>query len=160
MILKTLPLRGYKSLRALNGFHALLLGLKMLPAYIMEDYETFYASFKEKSEAEKEKLIREAALFVQLAQDEVEALISFACDKNGIAYSPVNLKNLGPGDLHEVIVAVCMEIGKIKIEIVSENEKKKLPRFSIDVRGQYLKHPELDLAELLNLAFFEGCKLV
>ncbi len=119
-----LPLKGYKSLKALNGFHALLLGMKMLPAYIMEDYETFYASFKDKSEDAKEKLIREAAVFVQLAQDEVEALVSFATDKNGIAYSPVNIKNLDAGQLHEIIVAVCMEIGRIKIELVSENEKK------------------------------------
>jgi hypothetical protein len=96
----------------------------MLPAYIMEDYETFYGSFKEKSDAQKEKLIREAALFVQLNQDEVEAILSFAADQNGIPYSAVNLKNLNPGELHEIIVAVCMQIGRIKIEIVSEDEKK------------------------------------
>lgn len=122
--MKILPLKGYKSLRALNGFHALLLGMKMLPAYILEDYESFYASFKDKTEAEKEKLIREALVFVQLAQDEVEALVSFATDKNGIAYSAVNVKNLDAGELHEVIVAVCMEIARIKIELVSESEKK------------------------------------
>lgn len=123
-MVKTLPLKGYKSLRALNGFHALLLGLKMLPAYITEAYETFYESFKDKSEADKEKLLREAILFVQLGQDEVEALVSFALDKNGVQYSSVNIKNLSLGELHETIVAVCMEIGRIKIEIVSEEEKK------------------------------------
>ncbi len=63
-------------------------------------------------------------VFVQLGQDEVEALISFATDSNGIPYSAVNLKNLSVGDLHEVIVSVCMEIGRIKIDIVSEDEKK------------------------------------
>ncbi len=123
-MIKTFPLKGYKSLKALNAFHALLLGLKMLPAYISEAYESFYEGFKDKTEAEKEKLLREAALFVQLGQDEVEALISFAADPNGVPYSPVNMKNLNPGQLHEIIVAVCMEIGKIRIEIVSEEEKK------------------------------------
>ncbi len=122
--MKILPLKGYKSLRALNGFHALLLGLKMLPAYIEEAYETFYESFKEKSDSDKERLLREAAVFVQLGQDEVEALISFATDKNGIPYSAVNLKNLSLDELHKVIVAVCMEIGRIKIELITENEKK------------------------------------
>lgn len=123
-MIKTLPLKGYKSLRALNGFHALLLGLKMLPAYITEDYVSFYEGFKVRSEAEKEKLLREAILFVQLGQDEVEALISFAADPNGIPYSPVNMKNLSVDQLHEIIVAVCMEIGRIRIELVSEEEKK------------------------------------
>lgn len=122
---KILPLVGYKSLRALNAFHALLLGLKMLPAYQAEGYESFYASFGEKTDAEKEKLLREAAVFVQLQQDEVEALITFATDKNGVPYSAVNLKNLNAGELHEIIVAVCMEIGRIKIDLVSEEEKKK-----------------------------------
>jgi hypothetical protein len=121
---KVLPLIGYKSLRALNGFHALLLGFKMLPAYIAEPYESFYAGFKDKTDAEKEKILREAVLFVQLGQDEVDAILSFAADSNGISYSKANQKNLNPRDLHEAIVAVCMEIGRINIDIVSEEEKK------------------------------------
>lgn len=122
--MKILPLQGYKSLRALNGFHALLLGLKMLPAYIGEAYETFYASFNDKTDSEKEKLLREAVVFVKLEQDEVEALIGFSTDKNGIPYSKENLKNLSTADMFEIIVAVCMEIGRIKIELVTESEKK------------------------------------
>lgn len=124
-MMKILPLQGYKSLRALNAFHALLLGLKMLPSYAAEGYESFYASFAEKTDAQKETLLREAVVFVELQKEEVEALISFATDKNGVPYSSVNLKNLGPKELHETIVAVCMEIGRIKIELVSDQEKKK-----------------------------------
>lgn len=122
---KVLPLIGYKSLRALNAFHALLLGLKMLPAYQLEGYESFYASFGEKTDAEKEKLLREAVVFVRLEEEEVQAVISFATDKNGVPYSPINIKNLNAGDLHEIIVRVCMEIGRIKIDLVTESEKKK-----------------------------------
>lgn len=122
---KVLPLKGYKSLRALNAFHSLLLGLKMLPAHIGEDYETFFASFKDKTEAQKETLLREAVAFVQLSQEEVGALISFATDRNGVPYGPANEGNLTPDELFEVIVAVCMEIGRIKIDLVSEEEKKK-----------------------------------
>ncbi len=122
---KVLPLKGYKSLKALNAFHTLLLGLKMLPAYIGVDYQEFYAAFKTKTEGQKETALREAAAFVQLSPDEVEAIISFATDKNGIKYSDVNASNLDPGEIFEIIVAVCMEIGRIKIELVSEEEKKK-----------------------------------
>lgn len=98
----------------------------MLPMYIGQDYESFYASFREKTEEEKEKLLRESAVFVELAQDEVEALISFATDKNGIPYTSVNMKNLSASEIYEIIIAVCLEIGRIKIDLVSESEKKKL----------------------------------
>lgn len=127
MGVKILELKGYKSLKALNAFNALLLGLKMLPAYVLVPYEEFFAAFQDKTEAQKEKAIREAALFVQLQEDEVEALIGFATDKNGVPYGKSNLKNLGPKDLHEIIVAVCMEIGRIRIDILSEDEKKNSP---------------------------------
>jgi PhoPQ-activated pathogenicity-related protein len=125
--MKILPLQGYKSLRALNGCHALLLGLKMLPAYINESYEAFYKRFQEKSDPEKETLLREAAVFVQLSQDEVEAIISFATDKNGVPYGPSNMKSLPVNEIHEIIVAVCMEIGRFKIDLLSEEEKKNFP---------------------------------
>lgn len=124
MARKVLPLKGYKSLRALNVFHSLLLGLKMLPVYLSQSYESFYESFKDKTDGEKEKLIREAVLFVQLQQDEIEAVVAFVTDKNGIPYSTANVNNLGMDELHEIIVAVCMEIGKIKIDILTEGEKK------------------------------------
>lgn len=123
-----LPIKGFKSLKALNAFHTLLLGFKMLPAYIELSYEKFHQDFQGKSESEKEKVLREAVLFVQLAEDEVEALISFATDKNGIPLSRMNMKNLGPDELHEIIVAVCMEIGRIRIDILSEAEKKNFDR--------------------------------
>lgn len=118
-------IKGYKSLRALNVFQALLLGMKMLPMYMEVPYEKFYDSFLHLSEGEKESMMREAVAFVRLEQEEVEAMVSFVLDSNGIPYSPVNLKNASPADIHEMIVAVAMEIGKIKVDLVSEEEKKK-----------------------------------
>ncbi len=123
--MKLLPLVGYKSLRALNAFHTLLLGLKMLPIHLDKDYVAFFESFKEKTDDEKEDALRQAAAFVLLSQEEVEALVSFATDSNGIPYSSVNQKQLAAEELFEIIIAVCMEIGRIKIELVSEEEKKK-----------------------------------
>lgn len=122
--MKVLPLVGYRSLQALHAFNALLLGLKMLPAYITLSYEEYFASFQNKSDAEKETLVREAAAFVQLQPDEVEALASFVEDKNGVPYGSANIKNLGPVELHEIIVAVSMEIGRLPIRLVTETEKK------------------------------------
>jgi hypothetical protein len=122
--MKVLELRGFKSLRALNAFHTLMLGLKMLPSYMGESYEDFYARIAEMDEAGQEKMIREAALFVELQKEEVEALVCFCADANGVPYGPANLASLGPKELHEIIVAVCKVIGKIKIDLVSDAEKK------------------------------------
>jgi hypothetical protein len=90
----------------------------------MESYEKFHAAFETKTDAEKEVMIREAILFVKLEDEEIEALLSFTTDKNGVPYSKVNIKNLSPKDLHECIVAVCMELSRIKIDLVTEAEKK------------------------------------
>ncbi len=122
--MRVLELKGYKSLKALHAFHALMLGLKMLPSYIAESYEDFYDRVSKMPEVDQEKLIREAALFVELQKEEVESLLSFCADANGVPYSPENLKNLGPKELHEIIVAVCVQISKIKIDLVSTDEKK------------------------------------
>lgn len=122
--MKVLELRGFKSLRALNVFHTLMLGLKMLPAYMGESYEDFLDRVSKMDEADQEKLIREAALFVELQKDEVEALVCFVADGNGVPYTAANVKNLGPKELHEIVVAVCREIAKIKVDLVGEAEKK------------------------------------
>lgn len=124
MALRVLELKGYKSLRALNAFHTLMLGLKMLPQYMGETYEDFFARVEQMPKADQIKMIREAALFVNLEKEEVEALVCFCTDKNGIPYQAANLDNLKPDELHEVIVAVCTEISQIKIDFVSTNEKK------------------------------------
>lgn len=121
---KVLPLKGYRSLRALNAFHVLMLGLKMLPAYMGESYEDFFKRVQEMPPADQQKMIREAALFVNLEKEEVEALVCFCCDANDVPYVAENMKSLGPDDLMEVIVAVCSAIAEIKIDIVTEAEKK------------------------------------
>lgn len=122
--MKVLELKGYKSLRALNAFSALVLGLKMLPAYMGESYESFLERLQSMPREDQRKMLMEAARFVELGKEEVEALVCFATDKNGVPYSSENLKNLGPDQLVEVIVSVCMEIVKIKIDFVSGSEKK------------------------------------
>lgn len=123
-MIQVLELKGYKSLRALNAFHALMLGLKMLPSYMGESYEDFFLRIQSMPPADQMKMIREAALFVELQKEEVEALICFSADKNGVPYVSENLKGLAPDQILEIIIAVCFEISKIKIDFVSDSEKK------------------------------------
>lgn len=123
--MKTRPLVGFKSLQALNVFSTLMMGLKMLPAYRGETYEAFLERIQAMPEDDQRNMIRQAAVFVDLKQEEVEALASFAEDANGIQYGPANLKSMGPVEIVDLIVAVCMEIAKIKVNLVTEDEKKK-----------------------------------
>lgn len=123
-MIKVLELKGYKSLRALNAFNALMLGLKMLPQYMGEDYEPFLNRIQQMPPDDQRKMIEQAAKFVELQKEEVEALVCFCADKNGIPYSSENMKNLKPDQLIEIIVAVCFEIAQIKIDFVTSSEKK------------------------------------
>ncbi len=123
--MKVLELKGYKSLQALNAFHKLILGLKMLPAYMTESYEDFLNRIEVMPIQDKEKMIREAALFVELQKEEVEVMVGFCTDPNGVPWQAENIKSLGPAEIFECIVAVSMEMVKIKIDLVSESEKKK-----------------------------------
>jgi hypothetical protein len=117
-------LKGFKSFEALQAFHKLMLGLKMLPSYALEGYEDFYARVAVMDPVDQEKLIREAAIFVELSKAEVDSLLAFTRDANGVPYDATNSGSLTPDQFHERIVAVCKEIGKIKITLVSESEKK------------------------------------
>lgn len=126
MTMKVRTIEGMKSYWALQAYHKLLLGLKMLPSYMGETYEEFYARVEQMSELDREKIIREAVLFVTLDQEEVESLAIFCTDVNGISFSKENMKNLKPNEIFEIISLVSIEISKIKVNFVTEKEKKNL----------------------------------
>lgn len=123
-MVKLLPLKGTKALRTINVLSKLILGLKMQPAFLMVDLHEFYESFRTMTEVEKEKKLRLAIAFVDLTPEEVETMISFACDSNGIPYGPSNQGNLKPQELFEIILAVCLEIARIDIDLLKPQEKK------------------------------------
>lgn len=122
--MKLRELKGHKSLRALNAFHSLMLGLKFLPAYAHESYEAFFERVGDMPIEDQVKLIREAAMFVEIEEDELFAILSFVEDANGVPYSSANVKNLPPAKLIDAVVAVMTEIAKMKIDLLSNAEKK------------------------------------
>lgn len=124
--MKVRELKGHKSLRALNAFHSYMLGLKFLPAYAPESYETFFDRVGDLPIEDQVKLIREAVMFVEIDQAELCAILSFVEDPNGACYTPANVANLSPAELVEAIVAVLTEIAKMKIDLISDAEKKNL----------------------------------
>jgi flagellar motor switch/type III secretory pathway protein FliN len=122
--MKILPLVGLKSLNAFNSFNLLLLGLKMLPLNLGKSYEEFYAEFDELEESAKEKFVRQAVAFVKMESEEIEDLLAFATDTNGCRFDKTNISNLSLAQINDIVVAVCMEIGRIKISLVTSEEKK------------------------------------
>lgn len=122
--MKLLPLIGPKALQAFSAFGRLLVGLKMTPAYQLVSVEDFFESFHGKTDAEKETAVRLAVALVDLYSDEIEKLTCFATDRNGVPITETNLKKMPLKEIFEAVVGVCMEIGRIKIDLVTPEEKK------------------------------------
>lgn len=127
MTIKVLTLEGLDSIYPTQGFHKLMLGLKMLPAYLSESYDVFLSRLEGMDEADQEKMIREAIKFVRLDAEEIMDIIKWAVDANGVKYCKENVKNLSPQKLSDIMTAVCLEVAKAhKINLVSDAEKKNL----------------------------------
>lgn len=122
---KVATLQGIKSLRALNAFSALLLGMKMLPGQAHLTFEEWIELVQSMEPEDQLKTLVHGAKIVALDPEEVKALVCFCSDKNGIMYTEANLKTLSPSELVEVIVAVCWEVLRnINIDLVTKEEKK------------------------------------
>lgn len=124
-MVKVREIRGPKCLAAYNVYSALLLGVKMLPAYELEGYESFYARIQMLSDEDKEKIIREAVAFVKLEDDDIRDVLTFCTDANGVPFGPENIRNLGLVETFESVVAVAKAVSQFKINLVTDSEKKK-----------------------------------
>lgn len=110
---------------AMQATHKLIFGLKMLPQYGAETYAEFFSRLDGMSDADRETMLREAAVFVKLEPDEIMDLIQFCADPNGVPYGPANLKGMEPVQIHEAIVSVAMEVMRAHhVRLISEDEKK------------------------------------
>jgi hypothetical protein len=117
-------LKGMKGFRAFQAFHKIMLGLKMLPAYLHESYEDFFDRAAAMPEADQERLVREACLFVDLESSEVESLLSHCEDANGVPVSASHIKTMAPDQILEGLVAVCKTVIRIRVDFIGEDQKK------------------------------------
>jgi len=122
--MKVLEICGSKGFSAFQSFNHLMLGLKMLPSYMAETYEEFLERIVLMDEANQRKIIREAAMFVKLDEEELKAIICFGTDKNGVPYTSENLKNLNPSQIIDIVTEVCFRVSQFKVTFISESEKK------------------------------------
>lgn len=119
-------IKGMKSLRVMNGFYRLMTGLKMLPHYMAEEPDEFFAKIEKLGLDEKRKLLVEAVRVVALEPEEVEGMIYFATDPNGAPFTANSIGNLTAQEINAIIVEVCLRVGEMKIDIITDAEKKNL----------------------------------
>lgn len=122
--MKVLPLKGLKSYFALQAYAKMLLGLKMLPMYGRFDFAEFYKMIEDMPPQDQEKVIREGVFLGEITDEEMLALARFVTDENGVPYCAENMKALGPDEIFEIAIAVCLEIARIKPRLTTASEKK------------------------------------
>lgn len=150
-----LPLKGLKSYFALQAYAKMLLGLKMLPMYGKYDFYEFYQMVEEMPPEDQERVIREGVFLGEITDEEILALARFAADGNGVPYCEANMKSMGPEEIFEIAIAVCLEIAKIKPRLTTESEKKKLNNFSVDLRSVFIHTPDILLEDAIDIAFYQ-----
>lgn len=123
-MMKVLPIRGLDSYWALQSYIKLLIGLKMLPMYMGKSLEEFLSMIEEMPVADRKKIVREAVLVVTLERDEINSLMKFAADANGVPFTQENTAKLSPKEFIEILDAVVQEIAAMEINFLTSAEKK------------------------------------
>ena len=124
MAIKVKELRGLESVWALNAYHTLVRGLALEQACLGQEVDTTLAKFEALDDAGKERELRRAFALVNLGADDMQNLLLFAEFTNSLHSSIPGRSALGPVELVEAMLAVCMEIAKITPKVCPEDVKK------------------------------------
>ncbi|MDR3112935.1 MAG: hypothetical protein LBU09_00985 [Endomicrobium sp.] len=108
-------LKGLKSVKALNVYCKLVIGLSLTHLNKEKSIDDFRKAFEEYEIEKRKTLLKFACLLVQLEKDEVSALTSFAVDENNVAYEEPALAYLKPSEIVGIMSEVALKISEIKI---------------------------------------------
>lgn len=124
--MKVLPIKGPDSYWAMHAYIKLLYGLKMLPMYMGDTLEEFFEKIEAMPIEDRRKVVRSAVFMVPLDKvtGELDAIMKFAADKNGVPFGRENMANLGPTEIMEAVNTVAQEFAAMKIDFLSPAEKK------------------------------------
>jgi hypothetical protein len=86
--------------------------------------EEFLSMIEEMPVADRKKIVREAVLVVTLERDEINSLMKFAADTNGVPFTQENTAKLSPKEFIEILDAVVQEIAAMEINFLTSAEKK------------------------------------
>ena len=121
-----LSLTGISGVRAFNVFHHVVLGMKMLPVNLEKGYDGFLAELSGKSDDERKKFFISGLNFVTLDEEDIEAVLRFCTDTNGVPLCRANTKTMAAQDIISNMSDVFVEISKINVNLVTGDEKKNL----------------------------------
>jgi hypothetical protein len=121
---KVLPLTGIGGVRAFNVFHSVILGMSLIPVNIEKGYRLFLDELDQKDDTEKRKFFIDGLRFVPLEESDIEAVIRFVTDENGVPLSKSNTRLMSSSEIIEAMTDVFLEISRINVSIVTEGEKK------------------------------------
>lgn len=110
-------IKGIKGLCAFKALHTLLFNYYLLPEFKKdkETYGDFLKRFHKMDDDEKREVLEMSLYFAGIEVKEIETLVSFAEDVNGVHYSKASMNNLDFPQLFEIIIDVCLEVAKIKV---------------------------------------------
>ena len=153
-----MELKGINSYYALTTFHCVVLRITQLPSFDGYSEEQILESFNQLTQEQITALLRKSIDLIPLSEKEILSLIVFQKDRNGVPLGLHSLKNFNPYEIRELCLNTLIEISKIKINFVTDDEIKRLPFFGIDMRDIFLKHKDISLDDALNFALYEGLK--
>lgn len=110
-------IKGIKGAAAFHTAQVLLLSYYMIPTFRegKETYLEFLDRFSKMDDEEKQKVFKIGATFADLKPNEVEAVLCFAKDKNGVPYGKCNIGTLGINEFYELISEICLAVVNIKL---------------------------------------------
>ena len=118
-------LRGLKSVYAVNALSNLVYGLAVEQAHLGQDIEETYAKFEALDEAGQRKQLKHALRIVNLTQEDMLNLLSFALDVNGVPYDEGRIKTMPPTDIMDAMLEVACQVAKvIKPRSITNDAKK------------------------------------
>lgn len=153
-----MELKGIKSYYALTTFNCVVLRITQLPNFEQWSEEQILESFEQLTQEQVTALLRKSIDLIPLNDKEILSLIVFCEDKNGVPLGLHSLKNFNPYEIRELCLSVLIEISKIRINFVTDDEIRRLPFFGIDMREIFSKHKDITLDDALNFALYEGLK--
>ncbi len=110
-------IKGIKGLYAFKALQTLLLSYFLLPEFKEpnEKYDDFLKRFSEMDDSQRKEVLQKSLYFAGIEPAEIEALICFATDNNGVPYCRNNINNLSIEQLFSIIIDVCLEVARIKV---------------------------------------------
>lgn len=116
--------RGINGARAYHAALTLLRSLWHIPfATPHTDFYKMSDWFDELPEDEKRKYLRLAVHDgAMMEEHEIEALLLFAKDQNGVPIVKESIKNLNPFEIHEALLDVACEIFKVRLFFYHKNK--------------------------------------